>query len=58
MSQVNAELSVLRDLLYKLQSGQMKMLLGAEDVTEREVEILDHEITRLEGILSAIGNTD
>jgi hypothetical protein len=45
------ELKGLRDLLDRLQSGELRILRGEEDVTESQAGILKREVAFLNGVL-------
>ena len=45
------ELKGLRDLLDRLQSGELRVLRGEEDVTESQAGILKREVAFLNAIL-------
>jgi len=48
------ELKVLRDLLHRLESGELRLVRRHEDVTQTEISILKREIPFLEGVLSRL----
>jgi hypothetical protein len=45
------ELKGMRDLLDRLQSGELRMVRNGEDVTEAEVGILKREISFLNAVI-------
>jgi hypothetical protein len=45
------ELASLRDLLGQLESGELKVMRGEEDVTKAQIAILRREIAFLNGVL-------
>jgi len=47
------ELTGLRNLLERVQSGELRILRGEEDVTESQLSILRREIAFLNGVLVA-----
>jgi hypothetical protein len=50
----NAELANIRDFLQRLESGQLKLVRGLDDVTKEEISILKREIAFLEKRLARL----
>jgi hypothetical protein len=48
------ELEVLRDLLSRMESGELTMRRSSGDVTQREILILKREIDHLETVLKRL----
>jgi hypothetical protein len=46
------ELAGLRHLLKRLESGDMKLTVNDVDDTQREIDILKHEIARLARVIA------
>jgi uncharacterized small protein (DUF1192 family) len=46
------ELAGLRHFLKRLESGDMKLTINSVDSTQQEIDILKHEIGRLEQVIA------
>ncbi len=46
------ELAGLRHFLKRLESGDMKLTINSVDSTQQEIDILKHEIARLERVMA------
>jgi hypothetical protein len=53
-SHTSEELKVLRDFLHRLESGELRLVRGHEDVTQSEIIILKREIAFLERVLARL----
>jgi ribosomal protein S2 len=48
------ELATVRDLLNRLETGELTLRHGDQDVSRREIDVLKREVARLEKILKRV----